>query len=178
MYVYDSTPITLQATQVLISPQLIWLQTACTLKFNTGYRKVIACLYGHVIEVYPTYTTVEQPNPKMASAIPIAGCWLLLQVSWIVAQQTCPVVNSIFPPSGTVRTMFLLSGNNLDRLTEISINIGVDRMIPVSNATTTHYNFTIGGTMLSPDGLHTLMFTAMNQTCVVESLQLDLRSGT
>ena len=132
---------------------------------------------GHVIYTYRTCTTVKHPSPKMASAMLLAGCWLLLQVSWIVAQQTCPVVNSIFPPSGTVMTEFLLSGNNLDRLTEISINIGEDRMIPVSNTNTTHYQFSIDGTMLSPDGLHTLMFTAMNPTCVVESLQLDLRSG-
>ena len=108
----------------------------------------------------------------------LAGCWLLLQVSWIVAQQTCPVVNSIFPPSGTVdmehHTEFLLRGNNLERLTEISINIGTLVTIEVSNTNTTHYQFNIDQTLLSSPG--PLMFTADDPTCVVESIQLDLRS--
>ena len=110
----------------------------------------------------------------MASAMLLASCWLLfLQVSWSVGQQNCPVVNSIFPPSGTVETEFLISGTNLDRLSEITIDIGTSRTIPVSNTNAAHYHFTIGGTLLSVPG--PLMFTAVHPTCVIDSIQLDLR---
>ena len=104
----------------------------------------------------------------------LASCWLLLlQISWIVGQQNCPVVNNIFPPSGTVETEFLLTGTNLERLTEITIDIGTIRRIAVSNTNTTHYQFAIGGTLLSAPG--PLMFTATPTACVIDSIQLDLR---
>ena len=57
-------------------------------------------------------------------------------------------------------------------LSEISIDIGTSRTILVSNTNAMHYQFTIGGTLLSFPG--PLMFTAMDPTCVIDSIQLDL----
>ena len=117
----------------------------------------------------------------MASAMLLGGCWLLLQISWTVAQQNCPTVESIFPPSGTVDLTYLLRGNNLDRLSQIEVDLpGTPVVILVSGTmhNVTHLRFTIGGPLLS-DGLRDVIFTASVAECQsqLRLIQLDLRMG-
>lgn len=118
----------------------------------------------------------------MASAMLLGGCWLLLQISWTVAQQNCPTVESIFPPSGTVDSMYLLTGNNLDRLSQIEVDLPGTEPVVIEVAevmhNVTHVQFTIGGTLLR-DGLRDIIFTASVAECQsqLQPIQLDLRMG-
>ena len=117
----------------------------------------------------------------MASAMLLGGCWLLLQVSWIVAQENCPTVDSIFPPSGTVRLTYLVRGNNLYNLSRIRVDVPgtpVEIQVAETMHNGTHLRFTIGGRLLS-EGLQNVMFFATIADCQTQlrPLQLDLRTG-
>ena len=117
----------------------------------------------------------------MASLL-LVVCCLVLHLSWIRAQN-CPVVDSIFPPSGTLGVSFLVRGSNLDNLREIATDILVDsssipRTIPLGQtqgANETQLRFTISGTTLFNDGLRNVTFVPTQQSCTSQSFQLDFR---
>lgn len=105
----------------------------------------------------------------------LAGCWLLLQASWVLAQN-CPVIDSIFPPSGTVEITYFVRGNNLDRLSVIEVDIGTTVTIQLTDTThnSTHLQFVIVGTLLQ-EGLRQVTFTSQVPACSAQLEFLDLR---
>ena len=118
---------------------------------------------------------------KMASAVLLVVCWFLLEASWARAQ-ICPMVNSIFPPSGTVQVTFTVRGNNLDgAFSEINVNIGTNQTATIAASNTTHLQFVIGGVLLSP-GSSPVFFTASNALCqpqldALPAIRLDISQG-
>lgn len=111
----------------------------------------------------------------------LVGGLLLLQASWIVAQQNCPMVDSIFPPSGTVDTMFSARGSNLGGLRQIMVDIGTVTTIDIDAANMTrnetNLQFVIGGTLLNREGARPITFITNVTGCESQTLQLDLREG-
>ena len=78
--------------------------------------------------------------------------------------------------------MYLLTGNNLDRLSQIEVNLPGTEPVVIEVAeimhNVTHVQFTIGGTLLR-DGLRDIIFTASVAECQsqLQPIQLDLRMG-
>ena len=120
-----------------------------------------------------------EPDCKMASVMLLVVCWFLLQASWIQAQN-CPVVDSIFPPSGTVQVTFTARGSNLDGLSAVVVNIGQAQTATINERNATHLQFVIGGTLLLTDP-PVVMFTARNPSCQTQldafPIRLELRPG-
>ena len=115
----------------------------------------------------------------MASWMLLVGGLLLLQASWIVAQPNCPVVDSISPPSGTVNTMYLVRGSNLDRVSQITVDTGTVMTIDAADTMRngTHLQFVIGGLLLNDGGARPITFNTTFAACNNQTLQLDLRGG-
>ena len=133
-----------------------------------------ALIIGHYI------SRDQYTNCKMASVMLLVVCWCLLQASWIQAQN-CPVVDSIFPPSGTVQVTFTARGSNLDGLSAIVVNIGQSETATVNGRNATHLQFVIGGTLLLNNPV-VVMFTASNELCQAQldalpPIRLELRRG-
>jgi len=118
----------------------------------------------------------------MASSLLLVACCLVLQVSWIRAQN-CPVIESIFPPSGTLQVPFLVRGNNLTSVREIATDIQVDTPTAIrflleetQSFNETHLQFTINGTTLFNPGLRDVTFIPrMGSACPNQSFQLDFK---
>ena len=115
----------------------------------------------------------------------LTACWLFLQISWARAQNSsCPTIDSIFPPSGTVQvSRFSVRGSNLTELREIIVDLGTPLTIAVANITLneTYLEFVINRPLLviGSEGARPVTFVAANRTqlCANQVFQLYLLDG-
>ena len=92
------------------------------------------------------------------------------------------MIDSIFPPSGTVQVTFTVRGSNLQGVSAIAVNIGVDRTANINARNATRLQFVIGGALLN-EGLSEVSFTASDaaqcqpQLDALPAIRLEVRQG-
>ena len=91
------------------------------------------------------------------------------------------MIDSIFPPSGTEQVTFTVRGSNLQGVSAIGVNIGVDRTANINARNATHLQFVIGVVPLST-GLSEVSFTASDAQCqprldALPTIRLEIRGG-
>ena len=87
------------------------------------------------------------------------------------------MVDSVFPPSGTVEITYLVKGRNLNILSTINVDLGfqTSRDATISRINDTCLQFVIGGTLLDDEGLQEVRFITNNRADCDQSMQLDLK---